>query len=53
MIEECVFLYIEKILYDVSIEIYKKRFICGAYSYLEYSILSSDCIQYQSIGHRI
>lgn len=54
MIEECVFLYREKILYeDVSIEIYKKRFICGPYSYSEYSILLSDRIQYPSIGHHI
>lgn len=54
MIEECVFLYKKKILYeDVFIEISKKRFICGPYSYSEYSILLSDRIQYPSIGHHI
>ena len=54
LIEECVFLYRKKILYeDVYIEIYKKRFICGAYSYSEYSTPSSDRTQYPSIGHHI
>ena len=36
-----------------NIEIYKKRFTCGAYSYSEYSTPSSDRIQYPSIGHHI
>lgn len=38
---------------DVYIEIYKKRFTCGAYSYSEYSTPSSDYIRYLSIGHHI